>query len=602
MDERPRAPHASSDVPVTLGVAAAHAIGRSAPTATDPATATAGHVTAGALGALDGPLRARGTPRHLARSGLLALAGAALLLVGSTVTATIAAAAEPNFPAKDSRYHNYPEMVAEIQAVAKAHPGIVRVFSIGKSYQGRDLWAAKISDNVNVDEHEPEVLFDALHHAREHMTVEQALYLYKMLANDYAKYSTIRNLVNSEEIFIIFAMNPDGFRYDLTGSPYRAWRKNRQPNAGTSAIGTDLNRNYDYRFACCGGSSGNPSSITYRGAKAFSAPETQAFRDFVNGRVANGIQQITEHITLHTNGELILWPFGYTKTNIPADMTKNDWTTFVKLGRGMAARNGYTPQQSSDLYITDGDQIDWLYGKHRIFSFTWELYPTETPTVWGDHYPADENIARQTARNRSALIWFLQQGGCPYQAAGLQVPDCGAFFDDAEGTKGWAADPDGTDTATSGRWQRADPAQTTSNGVKQLGTTVSGSRAFVTGGGAGSNPEDLDLDGVSTLRSTTIVVPAKPGPLTFSYYLAHDAQSTADDQLRLSIETDGGTRTLLWHVDGSGTDRDAAWQQAWLNVSAYAGQTIRLVFQAEDGGADDLVEAGLDDIRIRRPS
>jgi len=310
MDERPRAPHASSDV-----------------------------------------------PRHLARRGLLALAGAALLLVGTTVTATIAAAAEPNFPAKDSRYHNYPEMVAEIQAVAKAHPGIVRVFSIGKSYEGRDLWAAKISDNVNVDEHEPEVLFDALHHAREHMTVEQALYLYRMLANDYSKYSTIRNLVNSEEIFIIFALNPDGFRYDLTGSPYRAWRKNRQPNAGSSAIGTDLNRNYDYRFACCGGSSGNPASITYRGSKAFSAPETQAFRDFVNGRVEDGIQQITEHITLHTNGELILWPFGYTKTNIPADMTKNDWTTFVKLGRGMAARNGYTAQQSSVLYITDADQL-----------------------------------------------------------------------------------------------------------------------------------------------------------------------------------------------------------------------------------------------------
>jgi len=519
-------------------------------------------------------------------------------MVGS---ATVAAAAEPNFPAKDSRYHNYPEMVAEIKAVAAAHPDIVRVFSIGKSYEGRDLWAAKISDNPNTDEHEPEVLFDALHHAREHMTVEQALYLYKMLANDYSRYAAIRRLVDSEEIFIIFAMNPDGFRYDLTGSPYRAWRKNRQPNAGTTAIGTDLNRNYDYRFACCGGSSGNPSSITYRGSKAFSAPETQAFRDFVNGRVENGIQQITEHITLHTNGELILWPFGYTKTNIPADMTKNDWNTFVKLGRGMAARNGYTAQQSSDLYITDGDQIDWLYGKHRIFSFTWELYPTETPTVWGDHYPADEHIAAQTARNRSALIWFLQQAACPYQAAGLQVVNCGAFFDDAEGSKGWAVDPDGTDTAGAGRWGRVDPAQTTSNGVKQLGTTVSGSRAFVTGGGAGSSPQDLDVDGVTTLRSTTIAIPAKPGPLTFSYAFAHDAASTAEDQLRLFVETDDGTRTLAWHVDGSGVDRDAVWQQAWLSVSAYAGQTIRLVFQAEDGGADNLVEAALDDIRIRRP-
>jgi carboxypeptidase T len=366
MDERPRAPHASSDV-----------------------------------------------PRHLARSGLLALAGAALLLIGGTLTATIAAAAEPNFPAKDSRYHNYPEMVAEIQAVAKAHPNIVRVFSIGKSYEGRDLWAAKISDNVNVDEHEPEVLFDALHHAREHMTVEQALYLYRMLANDYSKYSTIRNLVNSEEIFIIFALNPDGFRYDLTGSPYRAWRKNRQPNAGTSAVGTDLNRNYDYRFACCGGSSGNPSSITYRGSKAFSAPETQAFRDFVNGRVENGIQQITEHITLHTNGELILWPFGYTKTNIPADMTRNDWTTFVKLGRGMAARNGYTPQQSSDLYITDGDFNDWMYGELHRYPITIEI------SGYGfGFYPPDEYIPIEARRDWRAALFDAKIADCPRRIVG----------------------------------------------------------------------------------------------------------------------------------------------------------------------------------------
>ena len=185
----------------------------------------------------------------------------------------------------------------------------------------------------------------------------------------------------------------------------------------------------------------------------------------------------------------------------------------------------------------------------------------------GRPYPPTRPSPAQTARNRSALIWFLQQAGCPYRRR-VSRSRTAARSSTTPRTKGWAADPDGTDTATSGRWQRADPAQTTSNGVKQLGTPVSGSRAFVTGGGAGNDPEDLDLDGVSTLRSTTIAVPAKPGPLTFSYYLAHDAQSTAEDQLRLSIETDGGTRTLLWHVDGSGTDRDAAWQQAWLDVSA----------------------------------
>ena len=76
-------------------------------------------------------------------------------------------------------------MVADIQAVEAAHPDIVHVFSIGKSYQGRDIWAAKISDNVATDEAEPEVLFDALHHAREHLTIEQALYLLHLLADDY---------------------------------------------------------------------------------------------------------------------------------------------------------------------------------------------------------------------------------------------------------------------------------------------------------------------------------------------------------------------------------------------------------------------------------
>ena len=115
-----------------------------------------------------------------------------------------------------------------------------------------------------------------------------------------------------------------------------------------------------------------------------------AFRNFVLSRVVGGIQQIKAHITFHTNGQLILWPYGYTKTDIPADMTVADHQAFVRWARAMAARNGYKAEQSSDLYITDGDQIDWLYGSQRIFSFTWELYPPETSTVWGDHYPPDE--------------------------------------------------------------------------------------------------------------------------------------------------------------------------------------------------------------------
>jgi hypothetical protein len=71
-----------------------------------------------------------------------------------------------DFPSKDSRYHTYAEMVAELDQAIADHPAIVRKFSIGKIYQGRTIWVAKVSDHVKTDESEPEVLIDALHHAR----------------------------------------------------------------------------------------------------------------------------------------------------------------------------------------------------------------------------------------------------------------------------------------------------------------------------------------------------------------------------------------------------------------------------------------------------
>ena len=104
------------------------------------------------------------------------------------------------------------------------------------------------------------------------MTVEQALYLLHLLADNYGSDATITNLVNSREVWIVFALNPDGGEYDLTctGSVTAAvLRLAQEPPAERSGkpIGTDLNRNYDYRWGCCGGSSGNPASITYRGSR-----------------------------------------------------------------------------------------------------------------------------------------------------------------------------------------------------------------------------------------------------------------------------------------------------------------------------------------------
>ncbi|HET7026514.1 MAG TPA: M14 family zinc carboxypeptidase [Candidatus Limnocylindrales bacterium] len=527
---------------------------------------------------------------------------AALLSLGTLATDARPAAAA-DFPSSDAGYHSYAEMVSDIKATAAAHPDIVRVLSIGKSYQGRDIWAAKVSDNVGTDENEPEVLIDALHHAREHLTVEQALYVLHVLANGYAQDATVKRLVDSREVWIILAVNPDGFEYDLTGDPYRAWRKNRQPNAGSSNVGTDLNRNYDYDWGCCGGSSGSTAAWNYRGPKPFSAPETRVVRDFVNSRVVGGVQQIRTHITLHTNDELILWPYGHTKTDVPADMTKDDHTAFVALGRAMAATNGYTAEQSSELYVTDGDEIDWLYGRYRIFTFTFELYPVEQGTVWKNHYPPDEVIPRETARNRAAILHLIDAAACPYQDAHLEKQDCGPLYEDFELTRtGWKYNPFGTDTATGGTWTRGDPSGVSSDGPKQLTTTASGRRAMVTGVPAGSTPGSYDLDGTTTAASPTVTLPATPGPLTFRYYFAHSKASTSTDYFRVYV-WDLGTnvRTEVYSETATAVDDDAAWVARSIPLTRWSGRTIRIVFRAADGSPHNLVEAALDDVRIQRP-
>ena len=351
----------------------------------------------------------------------------ALRSLGFTVKRVEVAAASDDvstldFPARDAAYHNYSEMIAEVNAIVARYPAIASKRVLGKTYEGRDIVAVKISDNVGTDESEPEVLYDANHHAREHLTVEMAVYLLHLYADNYASDSRIKSVVDSREIWIIPSVNPDGAEYDVATGSYRSWRKNRQPNSGSTYVGTDLNRNYGYRWGCCGGSSGSPSSDTYRGPSAFSAPETRVIRDFVLSRIVGGVQQIKAAMDFHSYSELVLWPFGHTTANTTTGMTADQYNTFATLGRQMAATNGYTPQQSSDLYITDGDSLDYLWGTHRIFAYTFELYPRSSSG--GGFYPPASVITRETSRNREAALMLAEAADCPYKVIGKQATYC----------------------------------------------------------------------------------------------------------------------------------------------------------------------------------
>ena len=531
------------------------------------------------------------------RRAVAPVAGAALLAsVLATFGAAPAAAADPDFPAGQEAFHTYQEMAAEVQQAATDYPALVERFSIGKSYKGRDLWAVKVSDNVGTDEDEPEVLIDGLHHADEHMSLEMTLAILRWLTEGHGTSSRITNIVDNREIWIIFAMNPDGATYDIKDGRYHSWRKNRQPTSGSTAIGTDLNRNYDYRWGCCGGASSTPSSSRYRGKTAFSAPETRAFRDFVRGRVVDGRQQIRVSASFHTTGRLVMWPYGYTMTNLPSDMTTDDLAALTSIGKTMAASNGYKPEQASDLYISSGTSRDWLYGRYRVFAYTFELSPDSTP------YPKASAIPTETARNKNAVLYLMERAACPYGVIGKEQTRCGAFDDDLEVSRGWIVNPLGSDTASGGKWVRANPESTSSSGPKQLGTVPSGSAALVTAYKAGSTASAYDVDGgTTTVQSPAIRLPDTAGPrLTFRYYLAHGSNASSADALRVSIVEDGGATTTVLLEQGAANDDDAAWASASIALDDWAGATVRIRFQATDGAAASLVEAAIDDVRVTR--
>ncbi|MBV9011747.1 MAG: zinc carboxypeptidase [Pseudonocardiales bacterium] len=362
-------------------------------------------------------LEIRATPvqtDRLRRRGLRLLALPAPTLVPTPV-------APGEFPLGYQGYHTYRTLTAELDSLAAAHSHQVVVSSYGRSVQGRPLLLVEISDDVRVDKPEPEVLFSCAQHAREHLTVEMCLHIVRRLAQGYGTDPAITQLVRSRRIWVVPMANPDGTEYDISTGLFAMWRKNRQPTPpGNTEIGTDLNRNWGHEWACCDGSSASPGNDTYHGIAPFSAPETAQLRDWVNSRVIRGVQQITAHIDFHSFSELVLWPYSFTTRDTGPGLNPSDAAAFRTLGKQMAATNGYTPEQSSHLYISDGSIGDWMWAQHHIWSYSLEMYPTSL--IQGGFYPPANVIERETARNDAAVDLLLSYADCVPRIIGARCP------------------------------------------------------------------------------------------------------------------------------------------------------------------------------------
>ncbi len=316
-----------------------------------------------------------------------------------------------DYPQKDARFHNYKELTDDLRKIVASNPTVFQMYSIGKSTQGRDIWCIEINttplkfkSSRNRFSAKPGIVFYANMHAREHVSAEIPMMTLDFLANNYGKDPIITNLMQTRDIFFIPMLNPDGVEYDIRTGEYDMHRKNMRDN-GHGSYGVDLNRNFGFGWNT-GGSSKDPDSDVYMGPSAFSEPESIALKNFIDSR-----PNLKIALSFHTFSELILYPWGHLYEPIP---NAKDLAAYKTMAQKMASWNGYTPQQSSDLYIASGDSADWSYGVHGIFSFTFELSPKSM--MGGGFYPGAKILDKVFGANLKPILYLIEMTDNPYKS------------------------------------------------------------------------------------------------------------------------------------------------------------------------------------------
>ncbi|MCP4231782.1 MAG: T9SS type A sorting domain-containing protein [bacterium] len=305
-----------------------------------------------------------------------------------------------------SGYTNYTEMEARLDGLITNYANIVKRTTEGTGRQGtHNIYVIKVSDNVNTDEPEEEkLLVTGVHHAREPMSLEVPLYFLEQLCADYATDPDVQDIVDGLELYVIPLLNPEGHHYDDVENSREWWRKNGYdwPNPDSPddwgygyGTGVDVNRNYSYMWGYNDqGSSPDWYDPVYRGVSALSEPENQV----VDG-LATTIGFVSA-ISYHQQGELILHPWGYTSDDPPPD----DMAIMDDIGNGYRdvihdeTGRWYTYQSGYDLYPTNGDFVDYMYGEHGCFAFTIEMNT--------DFYPDESQIEPTTTSHYEAMKWW----------------------------------------------------------------------------------------------------------------------------------------------------------------------------------------------------
>lgn len=272
-------------------------------------------------------------------------------------------------------YLTYAEVVAKLDSMRAEFPTLIsQKFSIGTTYEGRTMWAVRITKNPDTPTGRPEVFYHALIHAREPESMETQMYYFYWLFENYGTNPLATYILENREIYWLPVFNVDGYVYNQTTNPTGGgnWRANRHITTGSCGP-VDLNRNYGiYQFwnSSNGGSSTDPcsgGSGTYRGTAPFSELETQNVMNFVNSRHFNAA------FGAHTYGNYLIKPWAWSDPTVTPDDYK-----YIQYLADMKASNPVyttgTPSQTVGYFVRGGSD-DWYYNDsvhtpHHIIAVT----------------------------------------------------------------------------------------------------------------------------------------------------------------------------------------------------------------------------------------
>jgi len=254
-------------------------------------------------------------------------------------------------------FYTYQEYLNIMDSMTAKFPNLIsarQVIDTSHTWEGRSLYWLRISNNPNVNQSKPQVLYTAIHHAREPESLTELVYFMWYLLENYTTNPEVKYLVDNLELYFVPCVNPDGYIYNYTTNPNGGglWRKNRRNN-GDGTYGVDLNRNYDFLWGYDNiGSSPTTSSDTYRGPSPASEPEIKMMEKFCNTHA------FTLAVNNHTYSDLLIEPDS-------AGIVTPDSTLYANFFLRMTFCDefGYGTSIQTVGYTTNGDSDSWMYGE-----------------------------------------------------------------------------------------------------------------------------------------------------------------------------------------------------------------------------------------------